>query len=651
MEESASSGAEEDEREPDIGAFIEVEDGQLRIPVADDDPGTDSERTLAAPPPAPSPDGDAPGLRRVWFRNFKGFARFEAQLGAFNVLAGANNSGKSTLLQGIDLVYSLLKLHREGDHLAEAGRLVPPSILPVANVRDIYYGQMWRRANEYVNATVGAEFSDGSSVEFGIRFLFGNPNSRVTVNVGMDGSRLSAILASPAIWVPSAVGIVREEEYRTPARRASLINDGRHHEVLRNLLLDLRQRDVERYEMLQTILQDRFGANLGDLEFNEVRDQFVTADYSNAAGTRHDLYSAGAGFVQVAQLLAFILGKRAGIVLLDEPDAHLHSSLQRVVVEVLDEISRQESFQVLLATHSKEIINFVDPTRLILVEAGATEAAPVSDEVTPMSVLRSLGTIDNVDAYALVKNRRCLFVEGPSDATVLGRFAATLKIRALTGDDRVVTVPIGGADRFEHVQQLDVFEALLGTPIGSLELRDRDGMTDDHRGRTMAGATRPLRVWERDSIESYLLDPTVVARVVAEISEEREKSASPSDEEIQQVILECCEGLRTETEDRLAQRYVDDVWRLNNDRATLVDANETARTLVEAQWSDLTGRLTVVKGKRLLAAVRKRLQDDYAVNFGNERLAEAFSDDEIPAELREALTAVADLQAGAVGTA
>ncbi len=56
----------------------------------------------------------------------------------------------------------------------------------------------------------------------------------------------------------------------------------------------------------------------------------------------------------------------------------------------------------------------------------------MSDEVTPMAVLRSLGAIDNVDAYALVKNRRCLFVEGSSDVTVLGRFAATIGIRALT---------------------------------------------------------------------------------------------------------------------------------------------------------------------------------------------------------------------------
>ncbi len=54
-----------------------------------------------------------------------------------------------------------------------------------------------------------------------------------------------------------------------------------------------------------------------------------------------------------------------------------------------------------------EVINFIDPTRLIFVQPGESEAAPMSDEVTPMTVLHSLGAIDNVDAFALVKNRRC----------------------------------------------------------------------------------------------------------------------------------------------------------------------------------------------------------------------------------------------------
>ncbi len=615
----------------------------------DDEHSVDGSRIPAAlVAPAPPAGGRPPKLRRFWFRNFKGFDEFEVNLGSFNVLVGANNAGKSTLLQGIDLLFSLLKLHSQGARIELRGRIAPVTMFPVANLRDLFYRRITRRGQQNVAATLGAEFSDGRSVEFGIKAQFGSLNSAVLSAAGMEEERLRSLLAWPAVWVPSAAGIVRDEEYRTPARRDGLITAGRHNEVLRNLLLELRETRASSFDLLQSVLAERFNAGLGDVTFDRTLDQFVNTEYAAGAAIRHDLYSAGAGFVQVVQLLAFILGRDASVLLLDEPDAHLHSSLQRVVVEVLDGISRERDMQVLLATHSKEIINFVDPSRLILVDASDGSAAPVSDAVTPMTILRSLGAIDNVDAYTLVKNRRCLFVEGSDDEGVLGRFAAALGIRALTGDDRVVTVPVGGADRFEHVEQLDVFESVLGEKIRSLELRDRDGRTDRNREEIVAKATRDLYIFERDSIESYLLDPTVIARAINDIGAERSKELSVDAADIENLIMTLAEELRNEAVDRASQRYSDDRFRLDGRRPqNVAEQNSAARELVAENWDDLEGRLRVVPGKTLLRSARRRIQDLYGVNFGNERLAESFMKEEIPDEIVEALQRVAALQSGA----
>lgn len=54
----------------------------------------------------------------------------------------------------------------------------------------------------------------------------------------------------------------------------------------------------------------------------------------------HDLFSAGAGL----QLLTFLVLGQAGILLVDEPDAHLHSSLQRIVVDVLRKASQEPRY-------------------------------------------------------------------------------------------------------------------------------------------------------------------------------------------------------------------------------------------------------------------------------------------------------------------
>ncbi len=622
---------------------LEVDEaGQLRLAVEEADQlPEDSASTLSVP--VDFSDDRPPRLTRVALKHFKSFHTLTAELSTFNVLVGANNAGKSTLLQAISLIYTLLKLHRQGDTLLRAGRLVPTSALPVANLRDMWFQRRTRQGRAAnIPIVLRAEFSDGSYVQFAIRLVFGNANSRMEAEQGMSGTRLRALLAHPAVWVPSAVGIVRDEEYRTTARREGLVNAGRHNEVIRNLLLALYNENHQGFSRLQEILAQRFNADLGDVRFEEDLDQFVTAEYRGAS-VRHDLYSAGAGFIQVVQLLAFVLTRSPSIVLLDEPDAHLHSSLQRIIIEVLEELSQDTGVQVLLATHSKEIINFVDPSRLLLVRSGEERVELVGNQVTPITVLRGLGAIDNVDAYTLLRNRRCLFVEGPDDEVVLSRLAAKLGLRHFSGDDRVVAIPVGGADRFEHVTQLDVLEQFLGHEIASLEVRDRDGRTEEHRTRAVEQARRPLHILQRDSIESYLLCPAILARTVNQLLEERNRPGATDGAAIEEMILQISEELRPEVEDRCAERYSLDVFRAQRSYPDIKEANQAARALVQRNWQQLDQRLEVVSGKTLLRRVRAAIQNRYGVNFGNERLAESYLPDEIPQELAEVLTRVGQL--------
>src|SRR5258705_373042 len=50
-------------------------------------------------------------IKTLRLENFKGFISFEISFGKFNVLVGGNNSGKSTVLRAVRLVYELTKLH------------------------------------------------------------------------------------------------------------------------------------------------------------------------------------------------------------------------------------------------------------------------------------------------------------------------------------------------------------------------------------------------------------------------------------------------------------------------------------------------------------------------------------------------------------
>jgi hypothetical protein len=171
--------------------LVEEQDGQFALAVDSDHAMNPEEMHQALAAIAASSDmSSVPQLRRVWLENFKGYAKFEVVLGRFNVVVGANNAGKSTLLQAIDLLYSLLKIHTDHNTLTQGGRLLPPTILPVAALRDLFYNGITRVGNNNVRVILGAEFSDSSSIVFSIRALFGNANSRVEMQVGMEGVRL-----------------------------------------------------------------------------------------------------------------------------------------------------------------------------------------------------------------------------------------------------------------------------------------------------------------------------------------------------------------------------------------------------------------------------------------------------------------------------
>ena len=100
-------------------------------------------------------------IKALHLENFKGFTKFEIDLGRFNVLVGGNNSGQSTILRAVRLAYELTKLHfhKHRGTYAEfyPGRSVPKSLLPVAQLRDLWPGGRMREGNKWIPSRFAVE--------------------------------------------------------------------------------------------------------------------------------------------------------------------------------------------------------------------------------------------------------------------------------------------------------------------------------------------------------------------------------------------------------------------------------------------------------------------------------------------------------------
>jgi predicted ATPase len=580
--------------------------------------------------------GTGYAIRSLRLENFKGFTEFEIGFGRFNVVVGGNNSGKSTLLRAVRLAYELTRLHYAGQRGTNAafyqGRSVPKSLLPVAQLRDLWPAGRMREGNKWIQSRISVEFTSGHRLSYGIIGPWNAATSKIeTADLkAMDAipaDIINGFLNHPPEFVPASIGIVAEEEYRTPARRSALVASGRHNEIIRNYLIGLAE---EQSKELSELLTKYFHASIILPRFDEQKDQFISAMYKGDEG-EHDLYSAGGGFLQIVEVLAFIFRGKPGVVLLDEPDSHLNTSLQHAFVDILEGLAGAKNFQVIMATHSKEIINYVDPSRLIPVDRKVAKAEALKKEASTVTLLKELGAIDNVDAYQIVKQRSLLVVEGPNDRELIPRLAGKTGISVFDGASRVSILPAHGVDKLSDGAGLEFLEHVLGQKVKCLLLRDRDGLTEESMKAIAAKGKRPMFIWPRDCLESYLIVPAAIQRILVE---ELGVDKAPAVAEIEQLVVKILKALYDPTQDCVAARYQEFEWRVNQKRIDAAQANPVARQEMDKTWKTAGNPLALANGKVVLSRIREEIQNTWKVSFGNARVVEAMRPEDVHQDVK-----------------
>ncbi len=314
-------------------------------------------------------------VKSVRIQNFKRFESLQVEHTSMDCLVGANNSGKTTLLQALALFDFCVHhcLDRKNGQLQLRRRTISPEdfyVLPVTNPMDIWHERRTMAGGKQRRVNVAVELDSGDQVTATVKLDFNR------FGVGIETSdesqeALNRLLDLRISYLPVFSMFLPREERRLSAAIEDELVRGRVNSVIRNLLLELKKED--RDEELMEILRRSF-PNLKDMEilFDEVTDRYITVTYKEAERPKEfDIFSAGSGFQQFLYLFGFILLRDPTVIMLDEPDVHLHGSLQAVL---LDELKRlvEQGKQVLFATHSRELITRVSPESILSLDDGAT---------------------------------------------------------------------------------------------------------------------------------------------------------------------------------------------------------------------------------------------------------------------------------------
>lgn len=372
-------------------------------------------------------------------------------------------------------------------------------------------------------------------------------NDRLFIRV--TNSNLSCEDYIPTIvYLPTFAGVLPKENKATIAERRAYLGRGMAGSVIRNMIYDLYNEEQQIYnklaggnrrlnkserlylqenspfQKLQRNLRNTFRSELEVEPFSEdfhtvlkiyerkvIMDGDVMTLLPKSKYTPRDIITQGSGYLQWLSIFCILYSSNIDVLLLDEPDAHLHASLQSELLDrLLDSVGQQAGKQILVSTHSVEMIRQAPLNIIFSMETRKY----LGEESSRVAALAGVGSEYFPKLDLLKQYKRLIFVENESD----------MKILTILGDICGIQLPkevVYWTNTEGHATRRHIFNELhkILPDLKCISLRDRDMDNPDAVGEGLEykiinlpqDSPILLLEWRRKNIESYLLCPKAIA--------------------------------------------------------------------------------------------------------------------------------------------
>jgi predicted ATPase len=564
--------------------------------------------------------------------NFRQFAEpVTVSMQPITVLIGANNSGKSTILQALNIFQYCFEncLQRKGGNgdssLELKNRNLGPdelSTLPMATPLDLW--PQGKATGNHKSIRISAEFADGTELTFELSLSYNLFRIQPSLKNCPDQD---AFLRSVRIQlVPIFSGLLPKEEFLTLPSRNERTRAQRHGEIVRNLIYNLKKEHPEQWALLVKLLQRLYPNVQLDVEYDEELAISARIDTRYQDAILHqprDLIVSGSGFHQALQIFAGMLQHGVSTVLLDEPDSHLHARLQSSLMTIFSELSSNHGIQVVIATHSPHLVRSAPPGSVFVCRDGAV--FPLARTGGDLELLDRLGAFDQMELVPLLQSKKICFVEEHADRELIKAFLrkqypheAEEILRRFsflyTYQEPVSAGVLRMARQVRDIVGVDSDDP-VGTnrPLRVLAVADRDYRTDEEVKSAEADLAKKakepkfgfeieLLVWNRNEIENYLLDLSAMDRAITAWAEANE--VTPVWKLVRPGFKKFVKEAIAEGRESAVVAYASALQKKNRGW-DLAKAMFEAKTAVESEWGD---GIKWVDAKVVLGAARQWLQ-------------------------------------------
>ncbi len=388
-------------------------------------------------------------ITKLRVENFKRFSREDFELDDSIVLAGPNNSGKSTLLQALATWAMALDRWRQakgrtGKARQRAGIPLTRKDFTALPLRE--FDLLWNDRSTalskdelgpdqkpgeprliHISVTGSTGFQRTAEWSLTMELRYQGPEQIYVKPIQGESDVPKAALDISVVHCPPFSGIGSEEKRMDRGAQNLEIGRGKPGDIIRNLLLEVSQQENE-WNSLVADIEELFRIRICDPVYDEAFTPFILCEYlpgipkgkGKNGLSALDIASGGSGLLQVLILLSYFYARPASVLLLDEPDAHLHVILQRQIYDRLRSVASKRECQLIVATHSEVILDGTSPSRVVSF-LGKPHKLVRDDQRD--QVREAMKRLTTQDLLLAEQRRQVLYCEGESDFKILEAWA------------------------------------------------------------------------------------------------------------------------------------------------------------------------------------------------------------------------------------
>jgi energy-coupling factor transporter ATP-binding protein EcfA2 len=573
------------------------------------------------------PDNASLAIRRINTRNFKGLGDYSVSLEALNVLVGPNNSGKSTII-------GVLRALAVGMRTARAR--LPERLGGPFGLSHGYRLLMENLPISLENARAGLSDEPATATitltnDNRIHLYF--PDDRTCWMFAEHGDTA----VSPrdtrqfirgfniSLGVVPVLGPVEHKEELVEERTVDRnIATHRASRTFRSYWYYHR----ESFENFRRLLIDSWPGM--DIEFPEIADQDsrTLAMFCLEDRMTREMFWAGFGFQIWCQILTHVVrSEDADVIVVDEPETYLHPDLQRRLFRLLSAATPQ----VILATHSTEMLAEAEPRDILLIDKKRRSARRLGQAAGMSPALAALGSYRTAELTAIARCERVVFVEG-SDTRLLQRLAYLLAPSPSERDFAFVTMPLAGHQPRDARAMAKGISEALGTNVRFGLVLDSDYRSDQEISDIQTDLNSDfefVHIHRRKELENYLLVPNAIDRATS-----RELRRAGRKDRVGPLAGELLGSIAASMRLKVQAQRVEKAQAWLRSRRDPRDASTIHEEVVrqfEAAWEEQ--QIALIPGKEALAALNRRLQDSDGLSVSMFSIVDEMQASDLPADI------------------